>query len=136
LAGLPNDNLGTWFTSGILFNPAVVEALQTLVSVIARCGHTGHADFLQEALQQYESGSPVFNTTIARRQIWGGAGSVADQPIPRGTPDRPRFFQALIVLADYSNAQMIGAQMSGPKTIHYQAEWIASALRQWLAQGL
>jgi hypothetical protein len=112
-------------------DPELLEALRTLVSVLSKYGYKGHTDRMQEALHLYESGSPAFDRKIASAEIWGGAGSVSDMPIPQGTPDRQLFFQAMITLADYINAQMIG-----PQQAREQAGWIASIFRQWLAQGL
>jgi hypothetical protein len=112
-------------------DPTVVGALQTLLTVFTKYGRTVLANYIQEVLQAYDSGSPEFDKRIASAEMWGGAGSVCDNPPPQGTPDRRLFFQAIITLANYINAQKIGHERA-----RQAAESIASTFRQWLALGL
>lgn len=112
-------------------NREVLEALEALVSILSKYGHTVQANFVECLLRLYEAGSPEFERKLASIDMWGGAGAVWDVSIPHGTADRSRFFEALIALADYMSAHTIG-----PERIRERAASTAAIFRQWLAQGL
>lgn len=112
-------------------NQQGAEELRTLGSILSKYGYTAQADFVEELLHLYENNSPEFAMKLASIEMWGGSGAVWDAYIPQGTPDQARSLRALIALADYMNAQMIG-----PKLMRERAESLASTFRQWLIEGL
>lgn len=107
--------------------PEIRQRLQLLSKVLRDCGEPNLAAEVEDAISGSDHGLDVFLTS---NQLWGGAGSIADQAgIGEGsrTEDRRKIEQALVQLGK----DQIRAGKVNPRT----AMWV-SVFEKWEKAGI
>ena len=112
------------------------ESLRELESLLRKHGFKGQGDVVAHVLALHRAGDrAAFAQAATGLSMWGGAGSVADTEFRSNSPrppeeaaaDVPRFYRAMIALADGLERDHLGT----PRTRD-----IANIFRSWLPRAV
>jgi hypothetical protein len=112
------------------------ESLRELESLLRKHGFKGQADAVAHVLTLCRAGDrSAFAQAATGLTMWGGAGSVADvefrsnspRPDEEAAADVPRFYRAMIALADGLDREHLGT----PRTRD-----VAKTFRNWLSRAV